>query len=87
MKHFFLTLFLKCETLVHSYLKLKHEKYYNATWIESELNLDLIELNSNTLNLLDSNSIKFIFDSMEFNSTIGLRFNWIEEKWNENLWR
>ncbi len=73
-----------CETLIHSYMKLKHEQYCNATWIESKLNLDIIELNSNTLNWLDSNSIKFTFDSMEFNSTIGLRFNWIEFKFN---WR
>jgi hypothetical protein len=31
------------------HMKLKHEKHCNATWIEFEFIIDLIELNSNTL--------------------------------------
>jgi hypothetical protein len=27
-------MFLKWKTLIHSYVKLKHEQDYNATWIE-----------------------------------------------------
>jgi hypothetical protein len=85
-------LFLKHETLIHSYMKLKHEQYCNATWIESELKFYLIELNSNTLNLLipiQLNSLliqwnliwKLDWDSIELNS------NSIEEKYNANWWR
>jgi hypothetical protein len=52
-------MFLKWEILVHSYMKLKSEQHYIATWIEFDLNLDLIELNSNTFN---SNSIILKFN-------------------------
>jgi hypothetical protein len=45
-------IFLKWETLIHSYLKLKMNNIANATWIEFELKLYLIELNSNTFNLI-----------------------------------
>jgi len=39
----------------------------NNIEIQFELNLDLVELN---------------FNSTKFNSTIGVRFNWIEFKFN-----
>jgi hypothetical protein len=45
-------MFLKWETLIHSYLKLKMNNIANATWIEFELKIYLIEFNSNTFNLI-----------------------------------
>ncbi len=73
-------MFLKWEISVNSYMKLKNEQHYNATWIEFDLNLDLTELKSNAFN---SNLIilKFNFNSTKFNLTTGLRFNWKKMKW------
>jgi hypothetical protein len=39
--------FLKWETLIHSYMKLRHEKHCNANWIK--FNLHSTKFNSNSI--------------------------------------
>ncbi len=58
---------------------------FNTTWVEFELNLDLIELNSSTLNGI---SISWIWIQLY---SIPIPLNWIqiliEDKWDANWWR
>jgi hypothetical protein len=42
-------MFLKWNTSIHCYMTLRHEQHCNATWIEVDLNLKLIVLNSNSI--------------------------------------
>jgi hypothetical protein len=65
-------MFLKWKTLIHSYVKLKHEQDYNATWIEFRFN----RIEFKFLNWIQKHQMKFQlkFNSTKFNSNL-IQFN------------
>jgi hypothetical protein len=70
-------MFLKQETPIHSYTKLKCEKHCNATSIEFRFNW----VDFKFLNWIQKHWMEF-----EFTSRIKVRFNWIRFKFNWNKW-